>query len=262
MEIMTAGDGAPATSAPVDHASRTGWGRTARSMPSVAARAGSSRTSRGFFALTSSGSFAGVACRQRRVARRRQGVAHVAQRLGVVVDHQDGRLVSPVAGPGRCAPTQCRRRGRPPRGHRRRPRSAPPRASPAAGGRGGGPGEQVGDEAAQVVGLLVDDAEELQHLGRVEGVRGPQHRGRRALDGGHGDAQLVPHRPQQLGPQPLEPLEVGLGAGDATPERFVPPRRRSSALCKGPPRRPGAARFYPVCRAGEATAPRHRSARR
>ena len=98
-----------------------------------------------------------------------------------------------------------------------------PRGAPAAGPgvvglrrRGGGPGELVGDEAAQVVGLLVDDAEELQHLGRVEGGRGAQHGGRRALDGNEGGAQLVTHRAQELGPQPLELL-------DALPERLVLP---------------------------------------
>ena len=31
------------------------------------------------------------------------------------------------------------------------------------------------------------------------------------------------HRAQELGPQPIELLEVGLGAGDALPERLVLP---------------------------------------
>ena len=259
MEIMTAGDGAPATSAPVDHASRTGWGRTARSMPSVAARAGSSRTSRGFFALTSSGSFAGVACRQRRVARRRQGVAHVAQRLGVVVDHQDGRLVSPVAGPGRCAPTSAAAAGAPPAGTA----AAVGAAAGFAGRRrrGGGPGEQVGDEAAQVVGLLVDDAEELQHLGRVEGGRGAQHGAAEPLMAVRGAHSSCPTAPSSSA-RSRSSLSRSASMRAMRRRSASFSRRRSSALCKGPPRRPGAARFYPVCRAGEATAPRHRSARR
>ena len=67
--------------------------------------------------------------------------------------------------------------------------------------------QQVADEAAHVIGLLVDDAEELQHFGRSEARRGGEHRGRRALDGGERRAQLVAHDRQELGPHPLELLE-------------------------------------------------------
>ena len=44
--------------------------------------------------------------------------------------------------------------------------------------------EQIADEAAHVVGLLVDDAEELAGLGGVQLGRGRQHGRGRALDGG------------------------------------------------------------------------------
>ena len=67
--------------------------------------------------------------------------------------------------------------------------------------------QQVADQAPHVVGLLVDDPEELQHLGRVERLRGVQHGGGRALDGGQRRPQLVAHHAQELGPQPLELLQ-------------------------------------------------------
>ena len=67
--------------------------------------------------------------------------------------------------------------------------------------------EQVADEAAHVIGLLVDDAEELAHLGRVELRRGAQHGGGRTLDGGQRRAQLVADHAQELRPQPLQFLE-------------------------------------------------------
>ena len=161
-------------------------------MPSASGRRGVEQDEPGPLRSHQLGQLSRVVRRQRRVARRRQGVAHVAAGLGVVVDHQDGRLVSLVPG-----------------SVRRFPRGAGGVAAGFVGcrRRGGDPGEQVGDEAAQVVGLLVDGAEELQHLGRVEGGRGAQHGGRRALDGNEGGAQLVTHRAQELGPQPLELLE-------------------------------------------------------
>ena len=64
--------------------------------------------------------------------------------------------------------------------------------------------QQVADEVDHVVGLLVDDPEELAHLGRVQLRRGAQQRGGRALDGGQRGAQLVAHHAQELGPQPLQ----------------------------------------------------------
>ena len=53
--------------------------------------------------------------------------------------------------------------------------------------------QQVADQAAHVVGLLVDDAEELAHLGRVELRSGVQRGGGRTLDRGQRRAQLVAH---------------------------------------------------------------------
>ena len=44
--------------------------------------------------------------------------------------------------------------------------------------------EQVANQVVHAVGLLVDDAEELHHLGRAEDARGAEHRGGRALDRG------------------------------------------------------------------------------
>ena len=67
--------------------------------------------------------------------------------------------------------------------------------------------EQVADQAAHVIGLLVDDAEELAHLGRVELRSGVQRGGGRTLDRGQRRAQLVAHHAQELGPQALQLLE-------------------------------------------------------
>ena len=39
---------------------------------------------------------------------------------------------------------------------------------------------QVADEAVHVVGLVVNDAEQLEHLGRVQNPRGVEHGGGRA----------------------------------------------------------------------------------
>ena len=69
--------------------------------------------------------------------------------------------------------------------------------------------EEVADQPAHVIGLLVDDPEELEHLGRVEGRRGAEHGGGRALDGGQRGAQLVAHHAQELGAQPLALVEIG-----------------------------------------------------
>ena len=69
----------------------------------------------------------------------------------------------------------CRRFG----GYRERPRVDAPDI------------EQVADQAAHVIGLLVDDAEELAHLGRVELRFGVQHGGGRTLDGGQRCARAL-----------------------------------------------------------------------
>ena len=67
--------------------------------------------------------------------------------------------------------------------------------------------EQGADKAAHVPGLLVDDAVELVHLGRVEVRRILQQGGGRALDGGERGAQLVAYHAEELGAQPLQLLE-------------------------------------------------------
>ena len=67
--------------------------------------------------------------------------------------------------------------------------------------------EQVRDQAAHVVGLAVDDAQELKHLGRGRGGRGAEHGRRRALDRGQRRAELVAHHLEELRPLPLELLE-------------------------------------------------------
>ena len=54
------------------------------------------------------------------------------------------------------------------------------------------------------VGLLVDDAEELRHLGRSENARGAEHRGGRALDRGQRRSQFVAHHAQELRPHALQ----------------------------------------------------------
>ena len=64
--------------------------------------------------------------------------------------------------------------------------------------------EQVADQAVHAVGLLVDDAEELRHLGRAEDTRGAEHRGGRALDRGQRSAQFVAHHAQELGTHALQ----------------------------------------------------------
>ena len=59
--------------------------------------------------------------------------------------------------------------------------------------------EEIADEAAHVPRLLVDDAEELAHLGRVELGRLFEQGVRRAPDRGERGAQLVAHQAQELG---------------------------------------------------------------
>ena len=67
--------------------------------------------------------------------------------------------------------------------------------------------EQVPDQPAHAVGLLVDDAEELPRLRRAEALRTAQHGRGGALDGGERGAQLVAHHAQKLRPHPVERLE-------------------------------------------------------
>ena len=67
--------------------------------------------------------------------------------------------------------------------------------------------QQIVDQAVHVIGLLIDDAEELLHHGRVRGRRRPQRGGGRALDGGQRNPEFVAHHTQELGPQPLQLLQ-------------------------------------------------------
>ena len=67
--------------------------------------------------------------------------------------------------------------------------------------------QQVGNQIAHPVCLIVDDPEELQHLGRIRGRRGAQHGGRRSLDRDQGRSEFVAHHAQKLGPQPVQLLE-------------------------------------------------------
>ena len=67
--------------------------------------------------------------------------------------------------------------------------------------------QQVADQAAHVIGLLVDDPEELKYLGRLRRRRAVQHGRGRALDCGQRGPQLVAHHAQELGPQPLQFLQ-------------------------------------------------------
>ena len=67
--------------------------------------------------------------------------------------------------------------------------------------------EQVADEAPHVVGLLVDDAQELAQLRRIHRLRCVEHGGDGALDGGERRAQLVAHQAQELGAHPLDLVE-------------------------------------------------------
>ena len=62
--------------------------------------------------------------------------------------------------------------------------------------------QQLTDQIAHVVGLGLDDAGELDRLGRVEGIHGFPQGGCRALDGRQGRPQLVAHHAQELSPQP------------------------------------------------------------
>ena len=67
--------------------------------------------------------------------------------------------------------------------------------------------EQVADQAAHPIRLLVDDPKELQHLGRLGRWRGVQHGGRRALDRYQRRPQFVAHDAQELGAHPLQLLQ-------------------------------------------------------
>ena len=68
--------------------------------------------------------------------------------------------------------------------------------------------QQVGYQVEHVVGLAVDDPEELPDHRGVTIVGRTQHGCRRALDGGERHPQLVAHHRQELVPQPLQLLQV------------------------------------------------------
>ena len=59
-----------------------------------------------------------------------------------------------------------------------------------------------------MIGLLVDNAEELVRLARVQRRRGVQQGGGRTLDGGERRAQLVTDHAQELRPQPVQFLQL------------------------------------------------------
>ena len=67
--------------------------------------------------------------------------------------------------------------------------------------------EEIAHEAAHVLGLVVDDAEELAHLGGVQAAGIVQERAGRALDRGQRYLQLVADHGQELRPQPIQLLE-------------------------------------------------------
>ena len=60
-----------------------------------------------------------------------------------------------------------------------------------------------------MVGLIVDDVEELGHLGRVPRADGPQRGSGGSLDGGRRCAQLPAHQSYELGPLPRQILHGG-----------------------------------------------------
>ena len=64
--------------------------------------------------------------------------------------------------------------------------------------------QQVADQAPHVIGLLVNEPEELNHLGRGRDGRGAQHGDGGAFDRGQRGSQLVADHAQELGPQPLQ----------------------------------------------------------
>ena len=64
--------------------------------------------------------------------------------------------------------------------------------------------QQVGDQSVHVVGLVLDDPEELADHRRIEVGGGIQDGGGGALDGGQRDAQFVAYRCQKLRPHSLQ----------------------------------------------------------
>ena len=86
--------------------------------------------------------------------------------------------------------------------------------------------QQVPDQTAHVVGLLVDELEELGHLGWAYHRRRAEHGGGRALDGGERDAQLVADHGQKLCPAtaPAPPA-----ASDPATSRSLASLRRGSS---------------------------------
>ena len=67
--------------------------------------------------------------------------------------------------------------------------------------------QQVVDQVSHVVGLVLDEAEELADFGRIQRHRRVPHRGRGALDRCERRPELVAHHRQELAPQPLEILQ-------------------------------------------------------
>ena len=113
------------------------------------------------------------------------------------------------------------------------------------------------DDVNHAVGLLVDDADELQHPARVEGNGGVQYRGRRALDGGQRGEQPAARRAEEPGLRPRVAARAGgvvearadapdgrAQPGRLAPKRLVlsPQRVIAARRLVLPPRRVGVAR--------------------
>ena len=67
--------------------------------------------------------------------------------------------------------------------------------------------EQVPDQPAHAIGLLVDDSEKLPRLGGGKALRSTEYRRSGPLDGGKRRAQLVAHHAEKLRPHAVERLE-------------------------------------------------------
>ena len=68
--------------------------------------------------------------------------------------------------------------------------------------------QQVADEHVHAISLVVDDAEELVHLGRFDDPRGTEHGGCGPLDGGQRRAQFVAHQVEEFGPRAFQLLDL------------------------------------------------------
>ena len=67
--------------------------------------------------------------------------------------------------------------------------------------------DEVVDQMAHMVGLLIDNPEELAGLGGVQRIGGAEHGCRRALDGAQRRPQLVAHHAEEIRELPLRLLQ-------------------------------------------------------